>query len=92
MLPCIAVRVLGEWDIRGACINCNVVSDRGCQEVDKEVPDEKRKGKMKTIQELEHRYEPEMEGAKPKISLHRASVTLVAERCRKMDAPPLVPA
>ena len=33
------------------------------QEVDKEVPDDKRKGKMKTIQELEYRYEPEMEGA-----------------------------
>ncbi len=33
------------------------------QEVDKEIPDEKRKGKMKTIQELEYRYEPEMEGA-----------------------------
>jgi YLP motif-containing protein 1 len=34
----------------------------GWQEVDKEVPDDKRKGKMRTIQELEYRYEPEMAG------------------------------
>ena len=33
------------------------------QEVDKQVPDEKRKGKMRTVQELEYRYEPEMAGA-----------------------------
>ena len=31
--------------------------------MDKEVPDEKRKGKMRTIQELEYKYEPEMAGA-----------------------------
>lgn len=33
------------------------------QEVDKQVPDEKRKGKMRTVQEMEYLYEPEMEGA-----------------------------
>lgn len=36
------------------------------QEVDKQVPDEKRKGKMRTVQEMEYQYEPEMEGA-PKL-------------------------
>lgn len=32
------------------------------QEVDKLVPDEKRKGKMRTVQETEYSHEPEMEG------------------------------
>lgn len=36
---------------------------RPTQEVDKQVPDEKRKGKMRTVQEMEYLYEPEMEGA-----------------------------
>jgi len=51
------------------------------QEVDKEVPDEKRKGKMKTIQELEYRYEPEMEGASSSADSRDTAVVVSLLTC-----------
>ena len=58
------------------------------QEVDRQVPDEKRKGKMRTVQEMEYLYEPEMEGtllmpcfATRGVGIRRQASLCIASRC-----------